>query len=808
MSDPQATSRAILLMLVLGLFLPGCTRPDSPQVRDGILEWTVESHRSYADPFNDVDVDAIFRRVGSSDRWRVPAFWKAGNQWTIRFAAPKPGEYSYSLESTDRTNPDLNGRAGRVQISAYEGSNALLKHGPFKVSENKRHFEHADGTPFYWLGDTWWTGMSDRLSWEGFQRLTADRKAKGFTVVQFVAGLVPGYEELSPVDPGFSNEGGAVWDAKFERINPRYFDYADRRIRHLIDAGIAPAIVGAWGDSLPTMGVDKLKKHWRYVVARYGAYPVFWIVGGEVFDPPAAVASTLPAGFDRSHLGQWSEIARYLRTIDPYHHPVSIHEVSPDHLPLQEEALTDFKFFQPAHFGWGSIAVEVAQLTAHYARESVRKPLVIGEIGYETLGKQHYEDFQRTAFWLGMLNGAAGHSYGANGTWEAYTSDKPLHRKKWSFLTWEEGMQLPGSYQVGLGSKLLRKFPWWRFAPEPEWIYPRGTTFFEPREEAPDRFQMSLIGEWSSTEDGTRPRSEWSERNGNFRLPYAAGIAGEVRIVYLPFFGLISPAAPTIFALEEGVRYRAYYWEPSSGIEIDLGAVQRPQPGVVLKSTLTVPNGNSLVTASEINASNLVASVTTTGASEAGIVLRYVDADNYVAVLHSPAEQSLYIVEHKNGTSGAPIGKTPAPEMGSKRRLSVEARDEMIMASVTDGVRTFSTPILEIGVAKSGAAGLLHRQPGTTQTFDNFEVRSSPRLIEDERLERRIYDATGAYRGTLEGGPMPAHFGPGTPGWDAYARRKHLLLDAYRPERLPASGDWVLVLERADQTASPDQSSK
>ncbi len=124
-----------------------------------------------------------------------------GSEWTVRFAPPSPGEYIYRLESTDPDNPDLNGREGRVRITAYHGANELLRHGSLRISSNKRYFEHADGTPFYWLGDTWWTGTSDRLSWEGFQKLTADRKAKGFTLVQIVVGLVP-FEELAPSDPG------------------------------------------------------------------------------------------------------------------------------------------------------------------------------------------------------------------------------------------------------------------------------------------------------------------------------------------------------------------------------------------------------------------------------------------------------------------------------------------------------------------------------------------------------------------------------------------------------------------------------
>jgi hypothetical protein len=71
------------------------------------VEWSIGSRKSYADPFNDVNVNVIFTNREKS--WRVPTFWRGGNCWTVRFAPPAPGEYSYRLESTDRGNSDLSG---------------------------------------------------------------------------------------------------------------------------------------------------------------------------------------------------------------------------------------------------------------------------------------------------------------------------------------------------------------------------------------------------------------------------------------------------------------------------------------------------------------------------------------------------------------------------------------------------------------------------------------------------------------------------------------------------------------------------
>jgi hypothetical protein len=775
---------------------------EAPKTLERIVEWTVESRKIYKDPFNEVDIDAVFSRDGKS--WRVPMFWRGGQRWTVRFAPPTPGEYKYRLESTDKTNPDLNGHAGRVNIIAYTGNNSVLKRGMLLVSANKRYFQHADGTPFYWLGDTWWTGLSDRLPFRGFQELVLDRKEKGFTVVQIVAGLIPP-EEICPIDPGCRNEGGAVWDAEFKQINPEFFDYADRRIEYLLEEGIVPAIVGAWYERLNQMGAAKIKKHWRYIIARYGAYPVFWIAGGEIFDPTEEVARLSGWMFRLNNIGSWNDIVRYVRATDPYHHPVTVHEWMIDELPLQDESLTDFHLLQFSHSGWSSIAVEVAKLNIHYSRTEVTKPLVVGEIGYEHLFKLHHEDFQRTAFWLGMLNGAAGHTYGADGTWESYSADKPLHRLKWSFITWEEGMRLPGSYQIGLGAKLLRQYPWWQFAPHPEWVTPRGTTLLQPRG-GKNRFHVDLRAELpdqAATLEGTHvDASEWSARSGNFRLPYAAGIPREIRFIYVP--NLINAPAenpPTISGLELGVRYHAYYWEPSSGMKVDLGTVERPMPGGLIYDSRSAQThkdlralGRKLAVVDGVDEANLVATVEIPSDADVSLLLRVKNMDNFLAATYSGKERALYLMEHKQGVSGPPLGRVSVSADEGIFRLSAEARKEKAIASIEIAGKTISTPIVTIANTGAGSAGLMHDGDADLQNFVDFELRHSPALTADEHLERRLYDANGKFRGELSGSGMHLH-GSDIAGWDDYAKDKHILLDSYLPENLPTLGDWVLVLD-------------
>ncbi len=45
---------------------------------------------------------------------------------------------------------------------AYTGEHEIYKRGFLNPSANNRYVVYADGTPFFWLGDTHWMGLSGR----------------------------------------------------------------------------------------------------------------------------------------------------------------------------------------------------------------------------------------------------------------------------------------------------------------------------------------------------------------------------------------------------------------------------------------------------------------------------------------------------------------------------------------------------------------------------------------------------------------------------------------------------------------------
>ncbi len=84
-------------------------------------------------------------------------------------------------------------------------------HGDLRVSPNQRFLLYADGTPFFYLGDTAWE-LFHRLSIEESAVYLENRRAKGFNVIQAVVlseldGLnVPNADGERPlIDNGLQN---------------------------------------------------------------------------------------------------------------------------------------------------------------------------------------------------------------------------------------------------------------------------------------------------------------------------------------------------------------------------------------------------------------------------------------------------------------------------------------------------------------------------------------------------------------------------------------------------------------------------
>ena len=489
-----------------------------------------DAARSYLDPFNEVTLDVVFTDPAGTER-RVPAFWAGGAHWKARYASPLAGTHRWRSECSQPDDRGLHGLEGTVEVDPYTGGNPFFCHGPLRVAAGHRHIEHADGTPFFWLGDTWWMGLSRRLQWPAeFHRLAADRKQKGFNIVQIVAGLYP---DMHPFDPRGANEAGFPWEAAYARIRPEYFDAADRRLYHLIEEGLAPCLVGAWGYFMPWMGVEKLKAHWRYLIARYAAWPAVWCAAGE-----ANLPWYLSEGFpydDRQQVTGWTEVLRYIRATDPFGHLLTIHPTAigryTSRHATDDETLLDFDLLQTPHG-----QKEVVPITVRAARESYEAkppmPVINGEAAYEKLLDTIGTEWTRAMFWLCVVNGTKGHTYGANGIWQLNRAGDPhgpsphTTGNGYGLITWEEAMRLGGSQHVAYGKQFMESLPWTELVPMPG------------------------AAAWAEPAEGEDP----------LYAPPACGVGERLRVVYL-----LEARPVGLRGLTPSATYKVTHFDPVEG---------------------------------------------------------------------------------------------------------------------------------------------------------------------------------------------------------------------------------------------------
>jgi len=444
-------------------------------VTNKFIEITLTAAADYNDPFNEVEVDAVFTDP-SGKQLKVPAFWAGGKTWKIRYASRVEGSHSFTTVCSKNTDIGLQDIKGKVEIKKYKGDNLLLTHGAISIAKDKRHFAYQDGTPFFWMGDTWWMGLTKRLVWPGdVKLLAADRIKKGFNVVQIIAGLYP---DMPAFDPRGENEAGFPWEANYTSIRPAYFDDADNKIFYLAEQGIAPCIVGAWGYHLPWLGVDKMKKHWRYLIARWGALPVIWCAAGETTMAFYLAKDQQKKDEEAFLKNGWTEVIQYVKDTDPYKRILSTHAAyhcRTTRESINKPELLDFDMQQTGH---GNVASLQSAQALDGWRDQPVMPVMSGESRYEALAIPIPlpAEAPRQAFWAHAVNsGLAGNTYGANGIWQLNGINKPYGNSpggnNWGITPWNEAMLLPGSTQIGAARKLIESIPGWNsFEPKPEMI--------------------------------------------------------------------------------------------------------------------------------------------------------------------------------------------------------------------------------------------------------------------------------------------------------------------------------------------------
>ena len=308
-----------------------------------------------------------------------------------------------------------------------------------------------------------------------------------------------------------------------------------------------PCIVGAWGYHLPWLGTERMKQHWRYLVARYAALPVVWCAAGE---------GTMPF-YGSKHADEeaalqkqgWTEVIRSIRATDPFGRMITIHPSRSARETVTDPAILDFDMHQTGHQPEGAIGKMARQIRAAYEAQPAM-PVIAGESSYDGLDLREWgggvlsSDASRQMFWVGLMhNGAAGGTYGANGIWQVNRRDAPYgpspHGRSWGSIPWEEAMKRAGSTQVGFAKQFLARYPWHRLEPKPDTV--------------------AWADEQPSKDD---------------IRPCAVGTGTELRIIYVP-----RPRPVTVKQLVPRTDYVASLFDPVTGGRSSLGKVRTDTAG-------------------------------------------------------------------------------------------------------------------------------------------------------------------------------------------------------------------------------------
>jgi hypothetical protein len=466
---PAPQIRKVVLALLISLV--AARAADQTVGQWEVFEMSMTARTAYANAYVDglpaggqPLVQVTFTGVGGEARGRrytIAGFWDGGQTWKVRFAPPAPGEWSYVSASTDA---GLNGVKGSLRATAWTAAELEAnpaRHGFVHVAPSGpragRYFEYADGTPFLWVGDTWWNWSKKGILFSSFKKLADDRAAKGFSVGQLY----------------FSGQG-ALLNVAQEVPDLEQIHKVEQFIAYANSVGITVWIHAWWSRKglNETAGPEKIRRWWRYVIHRLGAYNVIWVLAGEYNN------------YNYGGLGLpfWKDLGAMIRREDPYQRIIGAHPTPPTwsggaDAPqwstaevLHDEPWLDYNQSQTGHHKWSNELIP--QVVAAAYAHTPAKPMVVTETWYEFIrGNPGAEDI-RFAAWSAVLSGAAGHTYGGGHVWWADVPEAPARQGDWPLEPGFENdtLDYPGAVSMGFLAHFLRSIQWWTLEPHPELV--------------------------------------------------------------------------------------------------------------------------------------------------------------------------------------------------------------------------------------------------------------------------------------------------------------------------------------------------
>lgn len=455
--------------------------PSDPMSDTKAETWRVsELHftasRSYDDGGGDrvrLDVQFSHRKTGRT--LTVPAFWDGGDSFVVRFAPPEAGRWTW--KSTCPEDPALHGRKGTIRCREYTGPLAIYRHGFIQARKGTKYLMYADGTPFFYLGDTHWGMYSEDLSDEHFKKIVRRRVEQGFTVLQ-----------SEPIGAPFH-----LLDGHVDADDIPGFRKADAYYQFIADAGLVHANAEFFFATSLTRELasddEALKALCRYWVARFGAYPVLWTLAQEIDNDSYA---ELGGRFFDYTDNPWVKIAEYLHAADPYSHPLSGHQENAVNTSVTGAGTEPEESHADGNGVSAFLSEAVSERTGHSWWAAQWSPPL-----HETPGPEAVRDYwlssrpavnyegrycgvwtlnfgARAQGWISFLSGFCGYGYGAADIWlyhggfqmDITSFDGVEHvTPQLKAIPWQEALEYPSARQMIHLKNLLESFDWWNLTP-------------------------------------------------------------------------------------------------------------------------------------------------------------------------------------------------------------------------------------------------------------------------------------------------------------------------------------------------------
>jgi hypothetical protein len=316
-------------------------------------------------PYTNAGVTATFTHT-SGTNFTVRGFWDGGSTWRLRFAPTLTGVWSWTTTSTDSR---LNGAASNftavTSTPAEIATNQLLRGF---IKRDGYAWRLCDDSIFVPIGDTSWF-LGEIFSLTEFQTWMDVLKIRGLNSIQGCVWI----NILNRVGTPFTGSPPG------DNLNVAYFQRLDQMLQYANDQGgmIGLCIGGfpgnsAWWSSSMFNTQARDDRWFKYIIARYAALNVRWVLYGEVNEANPS-------------WGTWqSEVAHKAQLVkdeDPYDHPIGSHHNSIDTSSIGNANIDYLEVQSPEV----NPRTETQYSDALSYRSSYGKPLWFEEYWYEPL---------------------------------------------------------------------------------------------------------------------------------------------------------------------------------------------------------------------------------------------------------------------------------------------------------------------------------------------------------------------------------------------------------------------------------------